>query len=279
MRSLILASLLTTIVSATPIAGVAILVKNSPITMYEITQESLQTGESINKSADTLIRKKLESLEAKERKISVSSKEIDDELEAMASQNNLTLEQYKKAMKDIRGLDEQALKAHMQDNIRSQKLYSSIAFSKITEPTQQELKEYYQLHIDQFSKAKSFDVSVYQSPSQELLLEQIANPLKHIDNIEMIQDTIDASKINPELEYLLNTTPEQSFSRVIPHPQKGFITFFVKEKKDVTTESLESIKHHVKNAILNEKRNQVLNDYFTRLRLEADIKILRLPKL
>ncbi len=279
MRSLILAALLSSFAISAEIGGVAILVKNSPITMYEIEQESKISGENVNKSADALIRKKLESLEAKERKISVSSAEIDSEIELMASQNSLSIQQYKQAMKEVRGLGESELKEYIKDSITSQKLYSSIAFSKMSEPSQEELEEYYELHLDEFSKAESFDVSVYSTDSQERLLEQVQNPMHHFENIMISEDSISASSINPELAYLLNKTPEQSFSQILPHPQGGFITFFVKNKNGVITDNLESAKPLIKNAIINEKRNQVLNDYFTRLRLEADIKIVRLPKL
>ena len=56
MRSLILSSLLFTFALSAPIGGVAVLVKNSPITLYEITQEMKQSGMDATKSADALIR-------------------------------------------------------------------------------------------------------------------------------------------------------------------------------------------------------------------------------
>jgi hypothetical protein len=56
------------------------------------------------------------------------------------------------------------------------------------------------------------------------------------------------------------------------------MSFYVREKQNVVTEELESIRPQIANAIVAEKRSQVLNDYFTRLRLSADIKVIRLPE-
>jgi peptidyl-prolyl cis-trans isomerase SurA len=98
MRSLTLSALLATFLWSAPIGGVAVLVKNTPITLYEVQQEMKQSGLTANQSADNLIRKKLEQLEAVEKKITVSSTEINEELTRMAAQNNLSMEQFLNAM-------------------------------------------------------------------------------------------------------------------------------------------------------------------------------------
>ena len=40
---------------------------------------------------------------------------------------------------------------------------------------------------------------------------------------------------------------------------------------------MESSKQQIKNIIMSKKREQVLNDYFARLKTNADIKYLRKP--
>ena len=59
MRSLTLSAVLATFLWSAPVGGVSVLVKNSPITLYEIEQEMKQSGTNAKQSADTLIRKKL----------------------------------------------------------------------------------------------------------------------------------------------------------------------------------------------------------------------------
>ncbi|WP_295053112.1 peptidylprolyl isomerase [Sulfuricurvum sp.] len=277
MRSITLSALLATFLWSAPIGGVAVLVKNTPITLYEVQQEMKQSGTSANQSADTLIRKKLEQLEATEKKIIVSSAEINEELERMAAQNKLTMEQFLNAMQTVRGLSEKDLKAKVEESIKGQKLYSSIAFSKMGQPTAEEETEYYQLHIDEFSRPESFEVTTYVSPSQEALVAKIADPMRHIESIESKDETIPFGKINPQLAQLLNKTANGSFSPILPNGKNGFMSFYMRDKLNVVTENIDAVRPQIANAIVGEKRNQVLNDYFTRLRLSADIKVLRLP--
>lgn len=278
MRSITLSTLLATFLWSAPIGGVAVLVKNNPITLYEVQQEMKQSGTSANQSADNLIRKKLEQLEATEKKITVTTSEINEELARMAAQNNLSQEQFLNAMQSVRGLSEKDLRVKVEETLRGQKLYSSIAFSKMAQPTAEEEAEYYQLHLDEFSRPESFDVTTYVSPSQEALSAKIADPMRHIEVIQSKDETIPYSKINPQLAQILNKTPNGSFSPILPNGKNGFMSFYLRDKNNVITENLESMRPQISNAIIGEKRNQVLNDYFTRLRLSADIKVLRLPE-
>ncbi|MFZ2889877.1 peptidylprolyl isomerase [Sulfuricurvum sp.] len=278
MRSLTLSTLLATFLWSAPIGGVAVLVKNSPITLHEVQQEMKQSGLSANQSSDILIRKKLEQLEAQEKKIIVTSSEINEELARMASQNNLTLEQFLNAMQSVRGLSEKDLKTKVEETIKGQKLYSAIAFSKMGQPSSEEENEYYQLHLDEFSRPESFDITTYFSTSQEALSSKISDPMRHIEIIQSKEESVRYEKINPQLAQILNKTPVGSFSPILPNGKNGFMSFYIREKNNVITENLETIRPQISNAIISEKRNQVLNDYFTRLRLSADIKILRLPE-
>lgn len=277
MRSLTLSTLLATFLWSAPIGGVAVLVKNSPITLYEVSQEMKQSGTNATQSTDTLIRKKLEQLEAEEKKITVTTAEINEELNRMASQNNLSMEQFLNAMQNVRGLSEKDLKAKVEETIKGQKLYSAIAFSKMGQPSAEEEAEYYQLHLNDFSRPESFDVTTYFSPSQETLAAQIADPMRHMEAIQTKEENIPFGKINPQLAQILNKTPNGSFSPILPNGKNGFMSFYMRDKQNVVTESLDSVRPQIANAIIGEKRNQVLNDYFTKLRLSADIKVLRLP--
>jgi peptidyl-prolyl cis-trans isomerase SurA len=277
MRSLTLSALLATFLWSAPIGGVAVLVKNNPITLYEVQQEMKQSGTDAQTSSNALIRKKLEHLEAEEKKITVSSAEIQEELGRMATQNNLSVDQLINAMQSVRGLSEKDLKAKVEESIKGQKLYSAIAFSKMSQPSTDEENEYYQLHLDEFSLPDSFDVTTYIANSQEILSEKIADPMRNIQNIKTKEENIPYKGINPQLAQILNKIPNGNFGPILPDGKNGFISFYMRDKQNVITESLDSVRPQIDNLIMGEKRNQVLNDYFTRLRLSADIKILRLP--
>ncbi|WP_298690836.1 peptidylprolyl isomerase [uncultured Sulfuricurvum sp.] len=278
MRPLLLSTLLASFLWSAPVGGVSVLVKNTPITMYEIQEEMKQSGTSAKQSADTLIRKKLEQLEAQEKKITVSSAEINEEIQRMAAQNNLSVDQFINAMQTVRGLDEKGLKAKVSESITGQKLYNSIAFSKMGQPSAEEEAEYYQLHLDEFSRPESFDVTTYFAASQEALQAKIADPMRHIESIQSKEENIPYGAINPQLAQIMNKIPVGSFGPILPNGQNGFMSFYMRDKQNVVTENLDSVRPQIDNMIVGEKRNQVLNDYFTRLRLSADIKVLRLPE-
>jgi uncharacterized membrane protein len=277
MRSLILSSLLFTFALSAPIGGVAVLVKNSPITLYEVTQEMKQSGTDATKSADALIRKKLEQLEAQEKKIAVTSTEVKEEMLRMAKQNNLTIEQFLDAMKTARGINESDLKAKIEESIRGQKLYSSIAMTKMAQPTPAEEAEYYQLHLDEFSHPDSYDVTTYIGNSSEILTEKIEDPIRNVPNILIKDEHIPTKNINPQLSQILNKIEVGKFGPILPNGKDSFVSFYMKDKQNLVTENLDSVRPQIDNMIMGEKRNQVLNDYFTRLRLSADIKVIRLP--
>lgn len=277
MRSLILSSLLFAFALSAPIGGVAILVKNSPITLYEVTQEMKQSGTDATKSADALIRKKLEQLEAQEKKITVSSSEVKEEMQRMAKQNKLTTEQFLDAMKTARSISESDLNAKIEESIRGQKLYSSIAMSKMAQPTPAEEADYYQLHLDEFSHPDSYDVTMYISNTAETLQAKIEDPMRNIPNISTEDENIPTKDINPQLAQILNKIEVGKFGPILPNGKDSFMSFYMKDKQNLITENLDTVRPQISNMIMGEKRSQVLNDYFTRLRLSADIKVIRLP--
>jgi len=277
MRSLLLSSLLLTSLWSATVGGVAVLVKDSPITLYEVQQEMKQSGTTAQASADALIRKKLEQLEATEKKITVSSAEVQEEMERMAKQNNLSMEKFLDAMQSSRGLSQSDLKAKIEESLRGQKLYNTIAFSKMAQPTAQEEAEYYQLHLDEFSRPERYDVTTYIAASAEALQAKIDDPMRNIASVNEKEEKIPSASINPQLAQILNKIEVGKFGPILPNGQNGFMSFYMKDKPNLITENLDSVRPQISNAIMGEKRNQVLNDYFTRLRLSADIKVVRLP--
>jgi hypothetical protein len=146
------------------------------------------------------------------------------------------------------------------------------------QPTADEEAEYYQLHMDEFSRPDSFDVTTYLATSQEALSEKIADPMRNVQNIKSKEENIPYKGINPQLAQILNKIPNGSFGPILPNGKNGFMSFYMRDKQNVITENLDSVRPQIDNSIMGEKRNQVLNDYFTRLRLSADIKVLRLPQ-
>jgi hypothetical protein len=56
------------------------------------------------------------------------------------------------------------------------------------------------------------------------------------------------------------------------------MSFYIKEKGEVNAPDLDAIKPQISNAIMGQKRETILKDYFDRQRLNAEIKVIRLPR-
>lgn len=270
--------LLSSLLYANTVGGIAILVQNEPITLFEIKEFMAQENLTQDQSVKQLIRQKLESIEVKERHITVSVEEVLAEIDVMAKQNNMNRNQFYMAMQQSRGISESELKKRVQESLLNKKLYNAIAFSKLSQPSKEEITEYYQLHKEKFARPKSFDVIIYQSVSPEKLQQKIANPMFYSPDVRSEEATLQYSAIDPNLANMLYQTKTNSFTQVIKNPQGGYMSFFIKEKSAAINDNFEAYANDVTAAIMAEKRNQILNDYFSRLKINADIQILRLPK-
>ncbi|MEA3374155.1 MAG: SurA N-terminal domain-containing protein [Campylobacterota bacterium] len=259
------------------IDGVAILVKDEPITLSDVNSALGEHGKSMDMTMDLLIRKKLEAQEAAERGITVSNQEVHDDIEKLAEQNGLSVRELYDNLYSSRKITQSQFKEQTREKLLNQKLFSAIAFSHMEEPTEVEIEEYYHVHKGKYTHAQRYDVIVYQSASKERLSEKVNNPMFYSPEVSSENQTLEYSALNPKLANLLEKTPLNSFSPVVSM-QKSHYSFFVQEKHDVTSQPVDVVSGQIKNAIMGDKRKQVLNDYFARLRLNADIQIIRLPE-
>ncbi len=278
MLKIFFALLVGSLLGAEVYDGVAIVVKNKAITLYDIQKEMQLSKVDAKKASDILIRQKLEELETQKRKISVSSSEVYDDIKKMASRNNMSISDFYEAVRDANGLTSQELKEKIHQKLLSQKLYQAIAYSSMKEPSQTEIEEYYELHKESFKHPAAFDVVIYQSKNKEFLQEKIDNPMFNVAEVATNEQKLPYNRISPELASLLEKTPQDSFSPIIPDGKGGFMSFYVKHIETAKEGGLESVQAQIVNAIMAEQREQVLGDYFARLRHNADINVIRMPQ-
>ena len=264
--------------SAQTIDGIAIMVKDQPITLYEITEAMKEHKVPQEQAIEILERKTLEEIEIKERHLTASKQEVFEDIQKMAEQNKLSVIELYQAIQSSQGLSERALKEKIKEKILHQKLYNAIAFSHLEQPSDEEIQEYYELHKDQFSKPSSFSVLIYNCPDRNHLQEKIDNPMFYAPDVNSQEQNFDANKINPRLADLLARTPVNSFTQIVPAPQGGFMSFYLKEKGESGVPELSLIRPQISNALMGQKRETILKDYFDRQKLNADIKVIRLPQ-
>ena len=270
--------LLSLSLNAKTIDGVALLVQDEPITMLEITNAMAESHLDQAKTIDILVRKKLEDQEVKSRKITVTEDEVIDEIKKMAAQNNMTVAQFYDAVASSQNLTSEQVQKEIKERLQSQKLFQAIAYVKMDEPDAQEIKNYYELNKAKFNHPQSFKTIIYESKKQNLLQQKIDNPMFYSPEIGNKEQTFEYSKIAPQLAELLEKTPINKFSDIIPNGKDGFVSFYMQEIEQNKDVKLEDIKAQIENMIMADKREQVLKEYFDRARLNANIKTLRLPQ-
>lgn len=254
--------------------GVAVVVKNEAITLYEIKEEMKLSKTDAKNATDLLIRKKLELLEMQDRKIEVSSTEVYSDIKAMAERNNMSLSDFYDAVREANGLSSEEFKEKIKEKLLSQKLYSAIAYSSLSEPTQGEIEDYYALHKEEFSHPSAITVIIYDG-TQTQLEQKVNNPMFNSTQIASQEQKLPLDRISPELASLLEKTPLNSFTPVIPNGKGAFMTFYIKEVHAPKKGDISVFKDQIMNAIMAQKRELVLSDYFERLRLNADINFIR----
>lgn len=278
MNKILLIMLFALALNAEVYDGVAIVVKDKAITLLDIEKEMQASKVDATKASDILIRQKLEEIETQERNIVVESTEVYDDIKQMAARNNMSISDFYDAVRDANGISSTELKEKVRQKLLSQKLYSAIAYSSLSEPTENEIEEYFELHKEGFTHPAAFTVIIYDAQDREKLQEKVDNPMFYSPEIQTNEQVLPYERISPELASLLERTSLNSFTPVVPNGKGGFMSFYIKGIESAKEGGLESVRTQIVNAIMAEKRELILGDYFARLRHNADINIIRTVK-
>jgi len=277
LRLLLLITLLLASLQAKIVDGVAILVKEEPITLYAITQKMTENRLTQAQAVDALIREKLEAEEIAQRNLSVSATELQERIAQIAGQNNMTTSQLYDAVWKSEHLGRGAFEDKLKQTMLTQKLYSAIAMANMEEPGEEEMREYYRLHADKFSHPETFDVTVYHAPAQGELQRKMENPMLMLPEVTTQDASLPYAKLEPQLAALLVQTKIGAFTPILTDPKGGYLSFFIRNESLPIMQPFETVKMQVQEQMMGDAREQTLKDYFNRARLNAEITILRLP--
>ena len=275
MYKFVLIMFFTLSLNAEIVDGVSIVVKGEAITLYDVKKEMRTSRVDKKKASDTLIRKALESAEIRERRIAVTSSDVYDDIKKTAARNKMSISDFYEAVRNANGLSSTELKEKIKEKLLSQKLYSSIAYAAMSQPTEDEIVEYFELHKDNFSHPSSFNAVIYSAKNRARLQEKVDNPMFYAPDIATNEQILPYDRISPELAKLLEKTPVSSFTPIVPDGKGGYMSFYIKSIESAKEGGVESVRNQIINSIMGDKREQVLGDYFARLRYNADIKVIR----
>jgi hypothetical protein len=152
-----------------------------------------------------------------------------------------------------------------------QKLFSQVINSQLR-VTPQEVKNFYKNNQNKFSIFKTIQVTEYMANNPELLKQIEKNPL--INNPQIIQKTevLNSNNLPLRFLFLFKNTKVGQFTPII-NQGTYYATFYVENKSGKTVLPFDKVKNYVEEMLIQQKRNQILNDYFAKLRNQANIKI------
>lgn len=275
MYKTLLILLFATFLNAEVYDGVAVVVKDKAITLLDIKNTMKEANVDEKQATALLIRQKLEEAEIDKRKIKVENSEVYDDIKKMAARNNMSISDFYDAVRNSNGLSSTELKAKIKQKLLSQKLYQTIAYASMSEPSDTEIQEYYEIHKDSYKHPSAFDVIIYDAMDKNTLQTKVENPMFYSPDIATNEQHLPYAKISPELASLLERTALNHFTPVIPNGKGGFMSFYIKGIESAKVGGLESVRNQIMNSIMAEKREQVLSDYFARLKHNAEINYIR----
>jgi parvulin-like peptidyl-prolyl isomerase len=256
--------------------AIAVIVNSEPITTYEIEKSSKILNIPPQQALELLIRKKLEKEQIKKLNISVDEFELQSAIENFAKKRGLDIFSLREKIEQS-GTDWQEYKKSFKEHLLREKLYKKVAQITQKNFNEDELKEYYNRHKNEFEIAKEVEIVKYISPSKSILEKIRQNPLFAPDNPSLLQkgeEVIELSKVSPEFATLLQQTPEGEFTQILPL-QNSYLLIYIKSKRGKKTLPFEEVKGYILNKLSNKNSAKSVEEYFDRLKASAKIKILR----
>ena len=257
------------------ITGVSIIINKEPITLYEVYKYSEQYKISKKESLDILVRQKLEESQIKKLGISADMFEVDKYIENLASKNGMSQYEFLNMLKE-KDVKIEDYKKEIKDKIKRDKLYQSVYRDKIKGVEDSDIKKFYDENPAEFKVAGSFNVSVYTAQKPEDLKAVQKNPMLQSKNVKIQDRVIITKELSKELQGLLNSTKQGSFTQILNIGNTPTM-FFIKEKKDLQQIPYKSVKANIYRVLSKRKETKTLKDYFEKLKSSASIVVVRSP--
>ena len=264
----IFALLTLTSMDAKIINAIAIVVNGEPITTAEIAAISQQMQKSEFDAKNMLISDRLQKSAMKNTFI--TDEELDKRVKAVASQNNMSVEQLQDAIaKD--GMFWSSYTNKLKESMKKSKFYQENIFVTIIPPSMDELKEFYELHKAAFSTPAKIELIEY-SGTQEAIANLLQNgDESQVSSTSMTQDT---QEMNPDLLAIYLQTPDGSFTKTL-NTGNGVAVFKIISKSGMVSPKFESVANQVAMQWDKVEKEKAIENYFEKLRTSASIDIIR----
>lgn len=258
---------------ASTLNGIALIVNEEPITVYDIEKTMQVNGISQEEAISYLIDKALFDDMVKEHGISADIFEINDYIEKLANSNGMDLYAFKAIVKQEYP-NYEVFENESKNAVIRQKLIAKLVRDNLPIANDEDMRLFYEKNQHKYLSAKTFEVIQYSSKNKAFLHQAIENPMQVVDDVEKSSLTLEANNLQPQLQYILNGTKENSFTPIFT-ADKHFVSMYVNSKKGSVVENYESAKAKIFNDIMMQREQAFLKEEFEKQKLTADIKVLR----
>ncbi|WP_428026010.1 peptidylprolyl isomerase [Arcobacter sp.] len=262
-----------TISNAQMIDALALMVNDEPITINDINEKMSETNLRKADAVSLLIDEILYNQELDKQGISVDIFEVNNYLEKIAASNGMDLYTFKSILRQ-KNKNFEEFEAQTKKELLKRKLADKLVRGNITIATEEDLKIYYENNQNMFTTAAMIDVTQYASKNKRALIAISQNPMAIFQEVVKKDFILEQDKLNPQLKFLLNDTKNGSFTPVFT-ADRNFVMFYVKNKSGVTTLKFDEVKDKIFTTLMNEREQKFLKEYFEKLKLTADIKVIR----
>ncbi len=258
---------------ASTLNGIALIVNEEPITVYDVEKTMQVNGVSQEEAISYLIDKALFDQMVKEHGISADIFEINEYIERLANANGMELYAFKAIVKQEYP-NYEVFENEAKNAVVRQKLIAKLVRDNLPVANDDDMRLYYEKNEHKYLSAKTFEVIQYASQNRVSLNQAIENPMQVIKDVNKTLLTLEANNLQPQLQYILNGTKEHSFTPIFT-ADKNFVSMYVSKKSGTVAESYESAKGKIFNDIMMQREQAFLKEEFEKQKLTADIKVLR----
>ncbi len=274
MKKLFFTLLVTISISyANTINAIALIVNEVPITLYDIEKRKFEKNISKDKAVSQLVDEALFDELVNKYNITADVFDVNNYLEKIAASNGIDLYTFKSIIKqkykDFSQYEEQTRQA-----IIKQKLTEQIVRGNIKIATDEDLKIYYDNNLSKFQMSSGVKAIQYNSINKELLNQAIQNPIANIKGVIKTPIDLNQEAISSQLRYIINETKVNQFTPIFTANEQ-FVSLLITQKVGEKTIAFEDVKDKVFNIVMQNREQKYLKDYFEKLKLSADIKIVR----
>jgi len=244
-----------------------VIVNDIPITSYDISQVEKKLNIDKNQAISYLIDQSIIKSAIKDRGIYVDEFDIDNAMRKIAQKNGMSLFNFKTYLLEKGQLND--LKAQLKKKLEMEKLFEALNIRV----TQDDVKNYFKIHKDEFKVASKIEVTEYSSKDKNALLEVIKNPLMQNNNVSIKDITLNSDKINPKLIQFLSKYKEGSFTPIVNMGDK-LVSFYIIKKEGDKLMDFKSVEGEIYQKLMQQKQQMAIKDFVAKLKAKANIQIL-----